>query len=113
MKRWILILAPLLLIAVLLGVWLRARPNTTASGKAPYELATVTRGSLESVVSASGTLSAVSTVSILAQMSGRVEKVNADYNDHVKKGQVLVELNTDMLRLSKVVPRSQRVWPAS
>ena len=101
MKRWILILAPLLLIAVLLGVWFRARLNTTTSGKASYELATVTRGSLESVVSASGTLSAVSTVSILAQMSGRVEKVNADYNDHIKKGQVLVELNTDMLKLQE------------
>ena len=34
-------------------------------------------------------------------MSGRVEKVNADYNDHIKKGQVLVELNTDMLKLQE------------
>ena len=34
-------------------------------------------------------------------MSGRVEKVYVDYNDTVKKNQVLVVLNTDMLRLEE------------
>ena len=84
--------------------WLLARPKATAartSSGGGYELATVKRADLESVISSSGTLSAVSTVSILAQMSGRTEKVNVHYNEHVKKGQVLAELNTDMLRVQE------------
>lgn len=102
MRKLILIGAPIALLAAAGGVWLWARPKANPStAKQSYETAKVTRGSIESTVSSSGTLSAVSTVDILAQMSGRVEKVNADYNDHVKKGQVLVELNTDMLKLEE------------
>ncbi|MCX7038421.1 MAG: hypothetical protein NT005_04725 [Spirochaetes bacterium] len=40
-------------------------------------------------------------MSILSQMRGRVEKVNADCSDRAKKGQVLVALNTDMLELEE------------
>jgi HlyD family secretion protein len=34
-------------------------------------------------------------------MSGKVEKVYVDYNDNVRKGDILAELNTDMLRLQR------------
>jgi HlyD family secretion protein len=34
-------------------------------------------------------------------MSGKVEKINVDYNDTVHKGDVIAELNTDMLRLQR------------
>jgi HlyD family secretion protein len=102
MRKWIW--AVVIVVIVSLGggtTWYLTRPKTPGAAKASasqaYELATVKRGNLESVVSSSGTLSAVSTVSILSQMSGRAEKVNVRYNDHVKKGQVLAELNTDML----------------
>jgi HlyD family secretion protein len=102
MKKWTWIIIAVALIAAVGGIWLLTRPKASADKtKESYDLATVSRGSIESVVSSSGTLSAVSTVSILSQMSGRVEKVHADYNDHVKKGQVLVELNTNMLKLQK------------
>jgi HlyD family secretion protein len=39
-------------------------------------------------------------------MSGRVEKVYADYNDRVRKGQVLVQLSTDMLKLQELESQS-------
>ena len=106
MRKWIW--AVIIVVIVLLGsgaAWFLAKPGATAaataSGSQGYELATVKRATLEDVVSSSGTLSAVSTVSILSQMSGRAEKVNVRYNDHVKKGQVLAELNTDMLRVQE------------
>lgn len=66
-----------------------------------YTFGMVTRGSIEQIVSSSGSLEPVSTVNVLAQMSGIVEKVNTDFNDTVRKGQVLVVLNTDMLKLQK------------
>jgi HlyD family secretion protein len=73
----------------------------SAAKNPSYDFATVARGSIESVVSSSGTLSVVTSVSVLAQMSGRIEAVNVDYNSKVKKGQVLATINTDMLKLSQ------------
>jgi HlyD family secretion protein len=82
-----------------------AADSKSKSAKA-YRFGVVTKGSVEKTVSSSGNLEPVSTVSVISQMSGRVEKVNADYNDTVKKGQVLIELNTDMLRLEETQQRA-------
>lgn len=67
-----------------------------------YEFATIGRGSIESVVSSSGTLAVLTSVSVLSQMSGRIETLNVDYNDRVRKGQVLATINTDMLKLGEM-----------
>lgn len=75
--------------------------NKMAATKQSYEFATVSRASIESIVSSSGTLAVVNSVSVLAQMSGRIETLNVDYNDRVKKGQVLATINTDLLKLNQ------------
>jgi HlyD family secretion protein len=72
-----------------------------AGGGRNYEYTAVSRGSLERTVSSSGSLKPVATVNVLPQMSGKVEKVHVDYNDPVKRGDVLAEINTDMLRLQR------------
>jgi len=64
-----------------------------------YEFTTVTRGTLERTVSASGTINPVSTVRVLPQMSGKVENIFVTNNDFVQKGDILAVLNTDMLKL--------------
>ena len=77
---------------------------TACSGKknnVSYEFTSLRRGSLERTVSSSGTINPVATVKVLPQMSGKVEKIYVDYNDPVAKGQILAELNTDMLRLKR------------
>jgi HlyD family secretion protein len=71
------------------------------SGAKAYEFTLVRRGTLEKTVSSSGTLNPVSTVKVLPRMSGKVEKIYVDYNDAVSRGDVLAELNTDMLRLQR------------
>jgi HlyD family secretion protein len=71
------------------------------SGPKSYEFTPVRRGSLEQTVSSSGTINPVSTVKVLPRMSGKVEKIYVDYNDTVRKGDILAELNTDMLRLQR------------
>jgi len=71
------------------------------SGAVSYEFTNVRRGTLERTISASGTLSPVSTVKVLPQMSGKVERIYVDYNDQVHKGDILAELNTDMLKLKR------------
>ena len=54
---------------------------------------------MERTVTSSGTINPVATVKVLPQMSGKVEKINVDYNDTVRKGDILAVLNTDMLKL--------------
>jgi HlyD family secretion protein len=63
-------------------------------GDAPaYRLATVQRGAIEATVSATGTLSAGTTVQVGTQASGQISAINADFNDHVKKGQLIARID--------------------
>lgn len=79
---------------------LGAARKPVQAGKAPkYETKAIARATIESSVSSSGTLSVVSSVSVLSEMSGRLETVTVDYNDRVKAGQVLATINTDILKL--------------
>jgi len=71
------------------------------TGTASYEFTQVRRGNLERTVSSSGTINPVATVKVIPQMSGKVERVFADYNDLVSRGDILAELNTDVLRLKR------------
>ncbi len=58
-----------------------------------YRFATVERGNVESTVSATGTLNAVRTVSVGTQVSGQIAELLVDYNDAVKKGQLLARID--------------------
>jgi len=71
------------------------------NGPASYEFTSVRRGTIERTVSSSGTINPVAAVKVLPRMSGKVETVFVDYNDSVKRGDVLAQLNTDMLRLQR------------
>jgi HlyD family secretion protein len=51
------------------------------------------RGNVTMTVTATGTLSAVTTVQVGSQVSGVISRLYADYNSHVKKGQLLAELD--------------------
>ena len=80
---------------------LAAAACTGKKSAATYEFTNIRRGTLERSVSSSGTINPVATVKVLPQMSGKVEKIYVDYNDPVQKGDVLAELNTDMLKLKR------------
>lgn len=83
-----------------------ASGSGSKTGKTSYVFSTINRGTIEKTVSASGTIEPVSTVSVIPQMSGIVEKVFADYNQRVKKGQILVELNTETLGFQREEQKS-------
>jgi len=86
---------------VLLTAVLPCACSGKKTGPASYEFTNVRRGTLERTVSSSGTINPVATVKVLPRMSGKVENVYVDYNDMVRKGDILAELNTDMLRLQR------------
>jgi HlyD family secretion protein len=71
------------------------------TGGPVYEFTVISRGSLEKTVSSTGTLNPVATVKVLPRMSGKVEKIHVDFNAPVRGGEILAELNTDMLRLQR------------
>jgi HlyD family secretion protein len=58
-----------------------------------YRTATIQRGSVKPTVSATGTLSAVKTIQVGTQVSGQVAAIYADYNLHVRKGQLLASID--------------------
>jgi HlyD family secretion protein len=74
-----------------LGLWIYR--NAEAHEAPSYRFAAVTRGNLESTVSATGSLSAVTTVQVGTQVSGQVSQIFVDFNDRVKKGQLLARID--------------------
>lgn len=63
-----------------------------------YSLAALERGDITQTVSANGTLNPVVLVSVGSQISGIVKKLYVDFNDRVKAGQVLAELDPTLMR---------------
>ncbi|NUN68291.1 MAG: efflux RND transporter periplasmic adaptor subunit [Bacteroidetes bacterium] len=60
----------------------------------------VSRGDMQVVVTATGTLSAVRTVQVGSQVSGTLQKVNVDFNDKVSKGQIVAQIDPTFLEAS-------------
>ena len=67
--------------------------NASATERPAYRFATVERGSLQSTVSATGSLSAVTTVQVGTQVSGQISAIHVDFNDKVRKGQLLARID--------------------
>jgi len=76
--------------------WWQARK--TANAAPSYNSQTVARGDLTLTVTANGTIQPTRSINIGSELSGTVLKVNVDVNDHIKKGQVLVVLDTAKLQ---------------
>ncbi len=55
---------------------------------------------VENTVTATGTIESVETVEVGTQVSGKVEKIYVDFNDVVKKGQLMAELDKQTLNQS-------------
>ncbi len=98
LKRWLPRLIVLALIGGGIGFLVIKKP--WAKGKTPitYQTVSVGKGSIAAQVTASGTLSARGTVVVGAQVSGRVVEIHADFNDQVKKGQVIAKLDASVLQ---------------
>ena len=70
--------------------------------------AQITRGDVVQAVQATGTLEAVTTVQVGTQVGGIIEELYADYNDIVKKGQVIARLDPTILRHADRAAARQR-----
>lgn len=108
MKKKIVILsvAVIVIVAAILFFFLRENGKTTA-----YKTEKVSRGEIKSVVTATGTVNAVTTVSVGTQVSGTVQKLFVDYNSPVRKGQLLAQIDPATFQ-SQVDQARANLWSA-
>jgi len=64
--------------------------------RAKFETTPIDRGNIVAKVTASGTLSALVTVQVGSQVSGRLKDIFADFNTSVKKGQVIARIDPQL-----------------
>jgi HlyD family secretion protein len=90
--RWILI--AVLGLAVGGGVigYARSRRKPTSH----FETVKVDKGRIVARVTATGTLSALVTVQVGAQVSGRIQELKVDFNSTVKKGEVIARIDPQL-----------------
>ena len=91
MKKIAIAAASIALGAAGTTAWLYKRAD--AKEAPAYRTAAVTRGSLKSTVSATGTLQAVRTVQVGTQVSGQIAQIYVDFNDKVTKGELLARID--------------------
>ncbi len=74
-----------------------------------FETAKVDRGRITSKVTASGSLSALVTVQVGSQVSGRLQHIYVDYNSPVKKGQLIARLDPELFQAAYQQARANEV----
>lgn len=89
-KKRIVIATALLVAVATAAVLLKPRDNVIPPSK--YRSTAVDRGAINQVVTATGTINPVALINVGSQVSGTVAELHADFNDRVKKGQVLLKL---------------------
>lgn len=93
-RRKIVVAAVVAALVAAGGIW-RWRSGGK-SGPAAIETARVDRGRIVAKVTATGTLSALVTVQVGSQVSGRIASLEADFNSPVKKGQVIARIDPQL-----------------
>jgi HlyD family secretion protein len=85
-------------LAVLAGAGLGLGLFKGSKVKVKYRTDVISKGDIEATVVTSGTLDAVTVVDVGSQVSGKIAKLYADFNSPVKAGQIVAELDLDLLQ---------------
>lgn len=96
MKRYKWLIWVLVILVVGIGIWFwkfrkKEQPVVLETEQPHY-------GYIATSVTATGTIQPVDTVSVGSQVSGTISKVYVDFNDKVKKGQLIAELDKTILQ---------------
>jgi HlyD family secretion protein len=80
------------------GAWWAKQQRDATDELPKFRTAAIDEGAITQVVLATGTLQPVTTVNVGTQVRGTVLERRADFNDRVKKGQVLLRLDPALLQ---------------
>lgn len=93
-KRIVILLA---IVAVLIAAFWIVRARR-ANGASSYRFAQIERGDVTQVVSTTGKLQAIKSVQVGTQVSGQISELHVDFNDRVRKGQLLARIDPTVLQ---------------
>ncbi|MBR1513808.1 MAG: efflux RND transporter periplasmic adaptor subunit [Bacteroidales bacterium] len=96
-KIWLIVLG---IVVVALAILMIVRATKSANKELVIRTHVVGEYTVENTVTATGTIEPVETVEVGTQVSGKVEKIYVDFNDVVKKGQLMAELDKQTLNQS-------------
>ncbi len=97
-KRRIAIAVAVVLVVAALAAWFFRSGD--GAQKLQFETAKIEKGKVVAKVTASGTLSAIVTVQVGSQVSGRIAALFADFNSPVKKGQLIAKIDPALYQAS-------------
>ena len=92
-KKRLTILGLLIVVGAGAAAWYQHKQKNPKVEEPKYRTAVVDRGNITQTVTASGTINPVALINVGSQVSGTVSELHADFNQHVKKGQVLLKLD--------------------
>ena len=99
-KKIVVLFSVLAVLFLIIGVLYYRSKNKTSEYY--WRSVTIEKGDVNVLVTATGTLAADTSVDVGVQVSGIVAKIKADFNDAVKKGQVIAVLDTTLYYSAKL-----------
>ncbi len=94
MKK-LFIITPVFVLIIIIFFVIKAKNKKS---EAKYLTAEIERGDITIMVTATGTLEAMTTVQVGSQVSGTISALYADFNSLVKKGQLIAQLDPTFLK---------------
>ncbi|MBK8480948.1 MAG: efflux RND transporter periplasmic adaptor subunit [Proteobacteria bacterium] len=95
-RRWLLAGGGVLLLTGAVLAWQWRLRGAAEGPRSPYRTVAVDRGPIVARVTATGTLSAIVTVQVGSQVSGRIQQLFVDFNSAVSKGQVIAKIDPQL-----------------
>jgi HlyD family secretion protein len=97
MKKKALIIVAAVAVIVIAGI-LALKPFSKKEAAVNFNTIKVEKGNITNTVTATGTIEAIKTVNVGTQVSGILQHVYVDFNDNVKQGQLLAQLDKTSLQ---------------
>jgi HlyD family secretion protein len=106
-RRVIILSIVAIVVAVAVLVGFRVFGGGGAAAAQSYETAAVTRGELKAAITATGTVEALNTVEVGAEVSGKIAALHTDFNDSVTAGQLLAEIDPEQAEAAVAQAKAQ------
>ncbi|MCS7229472.1 MAG: efflux RND transporter periplasmic adaptor subunit [Candidatus Kryptonium sp.] len=97
MKKKLIRVLIIVLVLIVAGLAVAFYLNNRKSGNLQLKTAKADVGTIEVYVTTTGTLNPVTLVQVGTQVSGTIAKIYVDFNDVVKKGQIIAQLDSTFL----------------
>jgi len=113
-----ILVSALLLSGIAASAWLLLRQQDETPPPS-YSIIEIRKDDITAVVSATGTLNPVNTVQVGSQVSGTIQFLYADFNDQVKEGQVIAQIDPAIFQaklaeaaanLAKAEAEREKAW---